>query len=209
MVTKSNLDVFSFCNKGIIVNTVNTQMVMGKGIALEYKLRYPKYFEHYKHSPIKKGGDIDVYDEKIVSFATKERFSLPSKIEWVRKGLIKLKEYMTSNNIKVVTSPYLGCGNGGLKHSDVEKLIVEIFEKSEIKFILALGVEDSEYFKEKLEYILSNIEKVSLPESAKQNLQLNKGKIKLFRDLNRIKGIGNISYKKLLDLEIDKRLSLF
>ena len=31
-----------------IVNTVNCVGVMGKGIALEYKIRYPEMYESYK-----------------------------------------------------------------------------------------------------------------------------------------------------------------
>ena len=35
-------------NKQVIVNTVNCVGVMGKGIALECKLRYPEMFKAYK-----------------------------------------------------------------------------------------------------------------------------------------------------------------
>lgn len=47
MITYIKGDIFtSECQT--IVNTVNCLGVMGKGIALEYKKRYPEMFEIYK-----------------------------------------------------------------------------------------------------------------------------------------------------------------
>ena len=47
MITYVKGDIFSGPSK-IIVNTVNTVGVMGKGIALEFKNRYPDMFRSYK-----------------------------------------------------------------------------------------------------------------------------------------------------------------
>lgn len=47
MITYVKGDIFSSPSK-IIVNTVNTVGVMGKGVALEFKKRYPDMFLSYK-----------------------------------------------------------------------------------------------------------------------------------------------------------------
>jgi hypothetical protein len=35
-----------------LVNTVNTVGIMGKGLAADFKKRYPQMFEEYKHAPV-------------------------------------------------------------------------------------------------------------------------------------------------------------
>lgn len=47
MITYVKGDLFSSPAK-ILVNTVNVVGVMGKGIALEFKKRYPEMFQAYK-----------------------------------------------------------------------------------------------------------------------------------------------------------------
>ena len=47
MLTYIEGDIFSSPAQ-VLVNTVNTVGVMGKGIALEFKKRYPAMFQEYK-----------------------------------------------------------------------------------------------------------------------------------------------------------------
>ena len=81
-----------------LVNTVNCYGVMGKGIALQFKQRYPDMFNEYKlackNSELSSGGDIWIYDyvdmykpKKILCFATKVMWQYPSRIEWIERGL--------------------------------------------------------------------------------------------------------------------------
>ena len=78
-----------------IVNTVNCVGVMGKGIALVHKLRYPKMYEEYKihcKSKLIKTGTLWLYTKQekapwILSFPTKFHWKYPSKMEWIEQGL--------------------------------------------------------------------------------------------------------------------------
>ena len=114
-----------------LVNAVNTVGIMGKGLAWQFKNKFPLSFEDYKQacsagrlSPgglhIAKLGDEPI----IINFATKSDWKLPSKIEYIENGCIELKKYLTRHpNVKSVAMPALGCGNGGLVWGDVRKVI--------------------------------------------------------------------------------------
>lgn len=117
------------------VNTVNTVGVMGKGVALECKTRYPQVFEIYKTECNNKRfniGDIltiRAYKNSnpilIVNFPTKQHWKNPSKLEWIKMGLPQLKDTIERHAISSIAIPPLGCGNGGLDWTLVKPLIIE------------------------------------------------------------------------------------
>lgn len=102
------------------VNTVNTVGVMGKGIALQFKNKYPDMFTSYQNICEKKLLDIGkLYlwksDKKwILMFPTKKHWRYPSKIEYIEKGLQKFVEKYEQIGIESIAFPKLGCGNGNL-----------------------------------------------------------------------------------------------
>lgn len=139
-------DLFkSDCN--VYVNTVNTVGVMGKGIALEFKKRYPKNFELY-HKACKNGyvrigsmyitentGFVPVY---IFNFPTKRHWREPSRLSFIDMGMRDLVHCIKTFNVESIAIPALGCTNGGLKWSDVKPVVLKhlepIQDKLEIKF---------------------------------------------------------------------------
>ena len=74
-----------------IVNTVNCVGVMGKGIALVFKLRYPNMFVVYKeHCNAKRiaPGKLWLYKSEknapwVLNFPTKFHWKYPSKMEYL------------------------------------------------------------------------------------------------------------------------------
>ena len=112
-----------------LVNTVNTEGVMGKGIALQFKKKYPDMFEAYRRA-CKEGqvlpGRMHVYERReminpryIINFPTKRHWRSPSSIEDINDGLRALAEEIRERHIKSIALPSLGCGNGGLDWSEV------------------------------------------------------------------------------------------
>ncbi|MEX0980672.1 MAG: macro domain-containing protein [Bacteroidales bacterium] len=114
-----------------VVNTVNCVGVMGKGIAQVYKLRYPNMFLEYKElckRKLIKPGILWLYNKQanapwILNFPTKFHWKYPSKIEWVRDGLIKFVNTFESKGITSVAFPLLGTQNGGLDTEEVKELM--------------------------------------------------------------------------------------
>ncbi|MCP5140804.1 MAG: macro domain-containing protein [Gammaproteobacteria bacterium] len=107
-----------------LVNTVNTVGVMGKGIALMFKERFPtnmaEYAEACKAKQVVTGkmfvtetGEL-MGPRWVVNFPTKRHWRHPSKLEWITEGLEDLKAFIVGHGVKSIAIPPLGAGNGGL-----------------------------------------------------------------------------------------------
>jgi O-acetyl-ADP-ribose deacetylase (regulator of RNase III) len=112
-----------------LVNTVNCVGVMGKGIALSFKRRYPSMFRRYtelcKKGEVQLGRPyIDRNDGRtIINFPTKGHWKARSRMVDVIAGLQFLRTHIDQWNIKSLALPPLGCGHGGLNWDDVRPLI--------------------------------------------------------------------------------------
>ena len=123
-----------------IVNTVNCVGVMGKGIALVFKLRYPAMFEKYKEycdSKMIGIGKLWLYktDEAhqwVLKFPTKFHWKYPSKIEYIESGLQKFVDTYKEKGITTIAVPLLGTHNGGLDKVDVLDMMYNYLEKCDI-----------------------------------------------------------------------------
>lgn len=123
-----------------LVNTVNCVGVMGKGLALDFKKKYPLMFERYKH--FCNEGQIEIgrlhlvknvnYDHWILNFPTKKHWRNNTKIEWVEIGLKHFLETYEKIGVTSVAFPLLGCGNGKLKKEDVLPLMEKYLSQCNI-----------------------------------------------------------------------------
>jgi O-acetyl-ADP-ribose deacetylase (regulator of RNase III) len=131
-----------------IVNPVNCVGIMGKGLALAVKNRYPEVFDKYViacHSGnlgIGKLQLVKTADRWILNFPTKKHWRGPSKLEFIEAGLKKFVTTYRRRHIAAVAFPQLGCGHGGLKWEEVEPLMrrfLEALDNIEIFFCLGQG----------------------------------------------------------------------
>ncbi len=122
-----------------IVNPVNIVGVMGKGLALEFKIKYPDNFKAYlgacRAGKIKIG-KVFTYDlgtgetpRYIINFPTKAHWKYPSTLEYIEQGLVSLIDEVESLGIDSIAVPALGCGLGGLSWVDVQARIIRAFNK--------------------------------------------------------------------------------
>lgn len=128
-----------------LVNTVNAEGVMGKGLALQFKKAFPENFASYERAC--KSGEVKTGQMHIVrrlasprfiiNFPTKRQWRQPSKLEYVRDGLRDLVAQVKRLGIESIAVPPLGCGNGGLDWSSVRALILEAFSATpEVRVLL-------------------------------------------------------------------------
>lgn len=121
----------------VIVCPVNTVGVMGNGLALAFKNRYPDLFTQYKNACdtgqfIKhKAILFNVGQKKIVCLRTKEHWKHPSNEEYIRSGLLALKEIMDKHGYLSVAIPPIGCGKGGLDRQLVYGIIEEVYKDTD------------------------------------------------------------------------------
>lgn len=136
MITYVSGDIFK-SNVEAIVNTVNTQGIMGKGLALQFKKRFPDNFKAYEKY-CKSGqlfiGNMFIFQTNtlsgpryIINFPTKKSWKNKSKIEDIRQGLASLVHDIQHLNIRSIALPPLGCGLGGLSWHEVKQAIEDAF----------------------------------------------------------------------------------
>lgn len=117
-----------------IVNTVNCEGFMGKGIAYQFKLKYPENNQEYTRLCRNNQfniGDILMFKEDgktIMNFPTKDKWRKKSEYSFIEKGLTTLKQLLIEHDINSVSIPPLGCGNGGLKWEKVRGIIENEFK---------------------------------------------------------------------------------
>ena len=120
----------------VLVNTVNTVGVMGKGIAKDFKTVYPEMFREYQQLCERKQfeiGQLWLYKTEhkwVLNFPTKKHWRQPSRPEFVEAGLKKFVETYYVYGITSISFPMLGCGNGELDwETQVRPLMEEYLGK--------------------------------------------------------------------------------
>lgn len=161
MITVKVGDMFDSKMK-TLVNTVNTVGVMGKGVALEFKKRFPDMYKEYvalcESKQLKVGEPYLYYDltgASILVFPTKEHWRSPSKLSYIIDGLDWFVQHYDKLGIESIAFPPLGCGNGGLEWDDVGPLMYEKLKALpiDIEMYAPYGTSPS---KLKQEYLVKN-----------------------------------------------------
>jgi len=105
-----------------LVNTVNCVGIMGKGIALQFKERFPEMFKDYmdrcKCNEVKLGKPYlfkKLFPPWILNFPTKDHWRSVSKLEDIIHGLSYLIRHHKEWGITSLAVPPLGCGYGQLE----------------------------------------------------------------------------------------------
>ena len=135
----------------VIVNTVNCQGVMGKGLALAFKEKFPDMFAVYqqdcKSRKLRIGRPI-LYKEStpwILNFPTKDHWRLPSKLEYLEKGLEFLVAHYKKAGIKSIAFPKLGAQNGKLSWDEVGPLMAKYLSQLDIDVYVYITEDDKKY----------------------------------------------------------------
>lgn len=116
------------CWVDVIVNPVNCQGVMGKGLALQFKKRYPECYPGYKQycdQKMLRPGLLHWVQlptgcpqRYVLNFPTKDHWRNPSRLEWIEAGLQRFCHSYTRYGIRNAAFPALGCGEGGLSFDE-------------------------------------------------------------------------------------------
>jgi O-acetyl-ADP-ribose deacetylase (regulator of RNase III) len=121
-----------------LVNTVNCVGVMGRGIALQFKNRYPGNYKEYaqacKLNEVRPGRMFVTHTNQlqgpryIINFPTKRHWRGKSRLEDIDAGLADLVRVVADLKITSIAIPPLGCGLGGLSWTLVKAHIQKAFE---------------------------------------------------------------------------------
>ncbi|MBQ1047818.1 macro domain-containing protein [Micromonospora sp. C51] len=128
-----------------LVNPVNGVGVMGKGLALQFKRRFPANYAAYRDAcnrgEMQPGNVLTVLVRQgrhryVINFPTKRHWRDPSRMEDIEAGLEDLAKTIRALRIESIAVPALGCGLGGLDWNDVRPRIVAILGKTGARVLL-------------------------------------------------------------------------
>lgn len=145
MITYLRTNIFE-SNAHVLVNTVNTVGVMGKGLAKEFKRLYPNMFDSYQRyceSGHLITGKLQLFrttNKWLLNFPTKQNWRDSSKLEYIESGLQKFVESYEKQGVKSISFPMLGCGNGGLDWElQVKPLMEKYLKRLPIEIFIHIG----------------------------------------------------------------------
>jgi O-acetyl-ADP-ribose deacetylase (regulator of RNase III) len=116
-------------NADALVNTINCVGAMGKGIALEFRRRFPDMFAEYQRlceARQIRPGQIWPYTKSrpaVLNFAIKDDWHLPSRVEWIEECLVKFVNNRHRLAFKSVAFPWMGAMNGGIPIDVIKALM--------------------------------------------------------------------------------------
>jgi len=120
-----------------LVNTVNCVGFMGKGVALEFRRRFPAMFVEYKKVCTEqrlRPGQILPYRKStpwILNFAIKDDWKFPSKEEWLKECLEKFCNRYREMELKSVAFPWMGAMNGRIPLPIIQEITRRYLSKLE------------------------------------------------------------------------------
>jgi len=116
-----------------LVNTVNCVGIMGRGVALQFKTKFPQNFKAYAAACNREEvqpGRMFVFEtgwvtgpKYIINFPTKRHWRGKSRIEDIDAGLKDLRAVVEQKKIHSIAIPPLGAGLGGLRWAQVRPKI--------------------------------------------------------------------------------------
>lgn len=134
-----------FNHEGIICHGCNTLGVMGKGLALQMKNKFPEMYNKYKNlcaDNILDPGDVYEYENKrkhrikyVFNLMTQNNLEHAS-LEYIEKSLQNAVNKAKSLGYNEFAIPLIGCGLGKLKWIDVKKIVKKIAEDNKFKIIV-------------------------------------------------------------------------
>ena len=134
MITFTTGDIFQD-DAQAIVNPVNCVGAMGKGLALEFKQRFPDNYREYaaacRKQQVQPGRMFICKTQQtepqryIINFPTKRHWRDGSRLDDIRDGLRAMVKDIDKLQIPSVAVPALGAGLGGLDWEDVREAILD------------------------------------------------------------------------------------
>lgn len=125
-------DIFDLPYIHCYAHGCNCAGTMGKGIALQFKNKYPEMYLQYKKKCIQgefKLGDIFEYqhnNDHIFNLGTQKDWRTKANSEALRTAVYKMLESATKQNIKAIAMPKIGAGLGGLPWEKVKTILEEL-----------------------------------------------------------------------------------
>lgn len=125
-------NIFKFPQIKNYAHGCNCAGAMGKGIALQFKNRFPQMYMQYK-TLCESGnfilGDVFAYkygEGVVYNLGTQRTWKEKTELEYIEHSLRKMMEMAKNDGIKEIAMPAIGAGLGGEDWSKIKKIISDV-----------------------------------------------------------------------------------
>lgn len=134
MIIEKVGDIFtSECD--VLVNPTNSIGIMGKGLAKEFKIRYPKSCNDFNAKSFNNFNNQKLISPMIyfeggkylLMFPTKIHWRKPSQYSYIQDSLEASLDILEGLDCPSIAFPAIGCGNGGLNRYAVLEILRDKF----------------------------------------------------------------------------------
>ena len=125
-------DIFNIAGVNNYAHGCNCAGVMGKGIALQFKNKYPKMYSEYRvmcKTGLFNPGDVFDYNYgngHIYNLGTQVSWKTKARLEYVENSVGRMLELASSDNVTKIALPAIGAGFGGLNWNDVKEILIMV-----------------------------------------------------------------------------------
>lgn len=192
----------------VIVNTVNCVGVMGNGLALECRLRYPEMFADYvarcRRGEVRIGAPyLYWYTPQfgILNFPCKQHWKYPSRLAWIAQGLAGVRVLPDLPSLTSIAFPILGCHLGGLREADVRPMMERMLTDLPMQIFICADVDEVASGIEGEMVARFNGDDAWLHALPLQRKLINAlcaaRPLRRFRDLRAVAGVGKQTYERV------------
>lgn len=127
-----NGNIFTIDGINCYAHGCNCAGAMGKGIALQFRSKYPEMYKQYKKSCIDGHfilGDVFEYvsgNERIYNLGTQKTWRTHADLVAIKTAIGKMLTMASKSNVKSIALPKIGAGLGGLNWDSVKSAIEEV-----------------------------------------------------------------------------------
>lgn len=118
---------------------VNIRGVMGSGIAVEFRRRFPDMYEEYRELCLSGGlfpGEVHRFENSdgtvIYNIASQDDPGRNARLEWLEDGVDTALTLLRENGEDTLALPRIGCGIGGLDWDDVRASLADLSDEYDI-----------------------------------------------------------------------------
>ena len=122
-----DFDLLFITTNGFIKN--NGDAVMGRGIALEAKKRYPNIARLLGKQISQEGNHVHLLSSKLASFPVKHDWREKADIKLIERSARQAIQLANEHGLERILLPRPGCGNGGLNWRDVKLSLINILDE--------------------------------------------------------------------------------
>lgn len=125
-------DIFALNGVSSYAHGCNCAGAMGKGIALQFRDKYPVMYKKYKQlcqNGLYNPGDVFDYnygEGYVYNLATQQSWRTQAKIEYIQTALDTMCKLAIFQTVKSIATPAIGADLGGLKWEEVKRVIEDI-----------------------------------------------------------------------------------